>query len=61
MTAILKRTRPMQIPPHQKGALIALKKRSLQLEELATGPDSLELAKTLNELGVLYYLQNDFR
>ncbi|XP_071791220.1 nephrocystin-3-like [Asterias amurensis] len=59
MSAIVKRSRPTQIPPHQKGALNALKKRSLQLQELATGPDSLELAKTLNELGVLYYLQSD--
>ncbi|XP_038047138.1 nephrocystin-3-like [Patiria miniata] len=59
VTSILKRTQPPHVPPHQKSALNALKKRSLQLQEMATGPDSLELAKTLNELGVLYYLQNN--
>ncbi|XP_022107345.1 nephrocystin-3-like [Acanthaster planci] len=59
VTAILKRMQPPHVPPHQKSALNALKKRSLQLQEMATGPDSLELAKTLNELGVLYYLQNN--
>ncbi len=36
-----------------------VKKRVLQLEELAMGPDSADLARTLNELGVLYYLQNN--
>ena len=36
-----------------------LKRRVLQLEELAMGPDSPDLARTLNELGVLYYLQNN--
>ena len=36
-----------------------LRRRVLQLEELAMGPDSSDLARTLNELGVLYYLQNN--
>ncbi|PVD37428.1 hypothetical protein C0Q70_00018 [Pomacea canaliculata] len=36
-----------------------LQRRALQLEELAMGPDSADLARTLNELGVLYYLQNN--
>lgn len=35
-----------------------LRKRTLQLEELAMAADSLDLARTLNEIGVLYYLQN---
>ena len=37
-----------------------LRKRALQLEGLYMGPDSPDLARTLNELGVLNYLQNDF-
>lgn len=37
-----------------------VQRRALQLEELAIGPDSSDLARTLNELGVLHYLQNDF-
>lgn len=36
-----------------------VQRRALQLEELAIGPDSPDLARTLNELGVLHYLQND--
>ncbi|XP_069108020.1 nephrocystin-3-like [Argopecten irradians] len=36
-----------------------VQRRALQLEELAIGPDSPDLARTLNELGVLYYLQNN--
>ena len=35
-----------------------LRKRTLQLEELAMAADSLDLARTLNEIGVLYYLQS---
>ncbi|XP_043916336.1 nephrocystin-3, partial [Protopterus annectens] len=34
-------------------------RRVLQLEELTLGSDSPENARTLNELGVLYYLQNN--
>ncbi|KAK3083411.1 hypothetical protein FSP39_021957 [Pinctada imbricata] len=37
-----------------------VQRRALQLEELAIGPDSPDLARSLNELGVLHYLQNDF-
>ena len=36
-----------------------LRRRALQLEELVLGPDSADLARSLNELGVLYYLQNN--
>ena len=39
--------------------LSELKKRTLQVEELAGGVPSAELARSLNELGVLYFLQND--
>uniref|UniRef100_A0A8C1BP26 Nephrocystin-3 n=1 Tax=Cyprinus carpio carpio TaxID=630221 RepID=A0A8C1BP26_CYPCA len=46
----------------QKGHMYGfalLKRRALQLEELTLGKDSADCAKTLNELGVLYYLQNN--
>ncbi|TRY59639.1 hypothetical protein DNTS_022786 [Danionella cerebrum] len=46
----------------QKGNMYGfalLKQRALQLEELTLGKDSADCAKTLNELGVLYYLQNN--
>ena len=59
--ALRKISQPVQVPPDKASALSALKKRALQLEDLATGSDSVELARTLNELGVLYYLQNDYR
>ena len=36
-----------------------LKKKTLQMEELARGSPSAELAQSLNELGVLYFLQNN--
>lgn len=36
-----------------------LHRRTLQLEELTLGKDSADCAKALNELGVLYYLQNN--
>ncbi|KAM9308213.1 nephrocystin-3 [Gastrophryne carolinensis] len=36
-----------------------LKRRALQLEELTLGKDTADNARTLNELGVLYYLQNN--
>ncbi|XP_044151767.1 nephrocystin-3 isoform X1 [Bufo gargarizans] len=36
-----------------------LKRRALQLEELTLGKDTSDNARTLNELGVLYYLQNN--
>ncbi|CAL8312603.1 unnamed protein product [Merluccius merluccius] len=47
---------------HQKGHMYGftlLRRRALQLEELTLGNDSADCAKTLNELGVLYYLQNN--
>ncbi|XP_028826650.1 nephrocystin-3 [Denticeps clupeoides] len=46
----------------QKGHMYGftlLRRRALQLEELSLGKDSADCAKTLNELGVLYYLQNN--
>ncbi|XP_029313702.1 nephrocystin-3 isoform X1 [Cottoperca gobio] len=46
----------------QKGHMYGftlLRRRALQLEELTPGKDSADSAKTLNELGVLYYLQNN--
>lgn len=36
-----------------------LRRRALQLEELTLGEDKPDNARTLNELGVLYYLQNN--
>lgn len=44
--------------PRQYGFSL-LRRRALQLEELTLGKDSTDCAKTLNELGVLYYLQNN--
>ncbi|XP_047667244.1 nephrocystin-3 isoform X3 [Tachysurus fulvidraco] len=46
----------------QKGHMYGftlLRRRALQLEELTLSKDSADCAKTLNELGVLYYLQNN--
>lgn len=36
-----------------------LRRWALQLEELTLGEDKPDNARTLNELGVLYYLQNN--
>lgn len=36
-----------------------LRQRALQLEELTLSKDTPDNARTLNELGVLYYLQNN--
>ncbi|XP_019725055.1 nephrocystin-3 [Hippocampus comes] len=46
----------------QKGHMYGftlLRRRAVQLEELTLGTDSADCARTLNELGVLYYLQNN--
>ncbi|KAM8823241.1 nephrocystin-3 isoform 2-T2 [Spinachia spinachia] len=46
----------------QKGHMYGftlLRRRALQLEELTLGKETSDSAKTLNELGVLYYLQNN--
>uniref|UniRef100_A0A8C6QBF8 Nephrocystin-3 n=1 Tax=Nannospalax galili TaxID=1026970 RepID=A0A8C6QBF8_NANGA len=46
----------------RKGSLYGfalLRRRALQLEELTLGKDKPDNAPTLNELGVLYYLQNN--
>ncbi|XP_069861523.1 nephrocystin-3 isoform X2 [Dipodomys merriami] len=40
-------------------AFALLRRRALQLEELTLGKDTPDSARTLNELGVLYYLQNN--
>ncbi|XP_051784773.1 nephrocystin-3 isoform X1 [Erpetoichthys calabaricus] len=51
-----------QCSARQKGSMhgfSVLRRRALQLEELTLGCDTAENAKTLNELGVLYYLQNN--
>ncbi|XP_069504796.1 nephrocystin-3 [Ambystoma mexicanum] len=47
---------------HRKGSMYGfalLRRRALQLEELTLGKDTPDNARTLNELGVLYYLQNN--
>ncbi|KAG7264553.1 hypothetical protein CRUP_019961 [Coryphaenoides rupestris] len=47
---------------HQKGhtyGFSLLRRRALQLEELTLGKDSADCANSLNQLGVLYYLQNN--
>ncbi|XP_061614947.1 nephrocystin-3 isoform X2 [Phyllopteryx taeniolatus] len=58
-----KRSRKIrQKTAHQKGHMYGftlLRRRALQLEELTLGTDSADCARTLNELGVLYYLQNN--
>eukprot|EP00058_Branchiostoma_floridae_P020647 XP_002606137.1 hypothetical protein BRAFLDRAFT_88048 [Branchiostoma floridae] len=41
----------------EKAGLEFLRKRAVHLEELSLGPDSPALARSLNELGVLFYLQ----
>ena len=47
---------------HQKQSTLAqLKGDVIQLEELAIGRDSPDLARILNELGVLYFLQNNIK
>ncbi|KAK6299931.1 hypothetical protein J4Q44_G00299640 [Coregonus suidteri] len=46
----------------QKGHMYGftlLRRRAIQLEELTLGKDTADCAKTFNELGVLYYLQNN--
>ncbi|KAM6450863.1 nephrocystin-3 isoform 1-T1 [Liasis olivaceus] len=46
----------------RKGSLYGfalLRQRALQLEELTLSKDTSDNARTLNELGVLYYLQNN--
>lgn len=50
---------PRSATPRVQG-MEPLRKRALQLEGLCIGPDSADLARTLNEIGVLHYLQNDF-
>ncbi|KAL5006057.1 hypothetical protein ScPMuIL_017215 [Solemya velum] len=57
--SICKRTKSPRVSSGQMRGIDPLKRRALQLEELALGPDSPENARTLNELGVLYYLQNN--
>ena len=47
------------LQPRLQG-LEPLRKRALHLEGLCVGTESADQARTLNELGVLHYLQNDF-
>ncbi|XP_005107932.1 nephrocystin-3 [Aplysia californica] len=51
----------LQTPRSQSGepCVDSLQQRVVQLEELVMGPDSSDLARSLNELGVLHYLQNN--
>nr|XP_003222256.1 PREDICTED: nephrocystin-3 [Anolis carolinensis] len=54
--------RIQQKAARRKGSLYGfalLRQRTLQLEELTLGKDTSDNARTLNELGVLYYLQNN--
>ncbi|XP_075683228.1 nephrocystin-3 isoform X3 [Rhinoderma darwinii] len=44
---------------HNQYGFALLRRRALQLEELTLGKDTSDNARTLNELGVLYYLQNN--
>lgn len=37
-----------------------LQKKVLELDDLTMGPPSVELARTINEIGVLHYLQGNF-
>ncbi|XP_071149515.1 nephrocystin-3-like [Mytilus edulis] len=57
---IRKKQKSPKVTPMQTQAKTVVQRRALQLEELALGPDSPDNARILNELGVLYYLQNDF-
>ena len=36
-----------------------LRRKTIQVEELAQGPPTPEVARSLNELGVLHFLQNN--
>ncbi|KAK6166073.1 hypothetical protein SNE40_022850 [Patella caerulea] len=58
--AISIKKRIKSVKTGQNNAADKLQRRTLHLEELALGPESPDLARTLNELGVLYYLQNDW-
>ncbi|KAK3582860.1 hypothetical protein CHS0354_012470 [Potamilus streckersoni] len=58
---VRKTTKTPRTPPARTPRGVdPLQRRALQLEELCIGPESPALARTLNELGVLYYLQNNF-
>ncbi|KAI0213397.1 Nephrocystin-3 [Lamellibrachia satsuma] len=57
-TSIRRKCRLPRVTPTHLRVADPLRKRTLQLEELAMAADSLDLARTLNEIGVLYYLQN---
>ncbi|CAH1790232.1 unnamed protein product [Owenia fusiformis] len=57
--AIRKKTGLPRIGSGQLKGVDTIRRRVLQLEELALGPDSPDHARTLNELGVLNYLQNN--
>uniref|UniRef100_A0A8C5PI97 Nephrocystin-3 n=1 Tax=Leptobrachium leishanense TaxID=445787 RepID=A0A8C5PI97_9ANUR len=57
-----KSLRIRQKAARRKGSMYGfalLRRRALLLEELTLGKDTADNARTLNELGVLYYLQNN--
>ncbi|XP_041374620.1 nephrocystin-3-like [Gigantopelta aegis] len=60
VVSIKKKSKPLRLQSGQPRGVDPLQRRTLHLEELAIGPDSPDLARTLNELGVLNYLQNNF-
>ncbi|XP_068751534.1 nephrocystin-3-like [Montipora capricornis] len=57
--SVRKRAEAIKQKANSSADFTELKKRTLQVEELARGAPSTELAKSLNELGVLYFLQNN--
>ncbi|XP_071103665.1 nephrocystin-3-like [Haliotis cracherodii] len=57
--SIKKKARTPRVNSGQLRGIDLLRRRTLHLEELAMGSDSPEQARTLNELGVLYYLQSN--
>eukprot|EP00057_Strongylocentrotus_purpuratus_P034426 XP_795144.4 PREDICTED: nephrocystin-3 [Strongylocentrotus purpuratus] len=58
---VIRKQAQTQLSTHQARALSALRRRTLQMEQLTQGAESADLARTLNELGMLYYLQKDYR
>ncbi|XP_023932198.1 nephrocystin-3-like [Lingula anatina] len=56
--SIKSKTKTSRIAPSPLNAGVQ-RKKALKLEDLTMNADSPELARTLNELGVLYYLQNN--
>ncbi|XP_064597908.1 LOW QUALITY PROTEIN: nephrocystin-3-like [Liolophura sinensis] len=57
--SIRKKTRTPRVGSGHSRGITPLRRQAVNTEELAMVPESPELARTLNELGVLYYLQNN--